>query len=215
MTVTHLDDPLTGRGCLGIVRNHYDCLIESVVQFAKHVQDDFGIFRIEIASRLVREHDGGPINDCPGQRDTLLLAAGKLERLVMHLVLETQHAEYFAATIRIVCPVPLNAFGEAQISFRRQGGEEIEALKDETDLAPANVGPLCIGGGSQIFPIDDDTALRWGQQAAEQMQHGRLAASGWSHDADELAFLHGERNTAQGRHVDFANPVSLFKIVSF
>ena len=44
MTVTHLDDPLAGRGCLGIVRNHYDCLIEPVVQFAKHVQDDFRIF---------------------------------------------------------------------------------------------------------------------------------------------------------------------------
>src|SRR6476646_5339401 len=104
----------------------------------------------------------------------------------MHLVLETQHAEYFAASIRIVCPVPLNAFGEAQVSFRRQGGEEIEALKDETDLAPANVGSLCIGRGSQVLAVDHNTALGRCQQAAEQMQHGRLAASGWSHDADEF-----------------------------
>ena len=76
MTVTHLDDPLTGGGCLGIMRNHYDCLIESVVQFAKHVQDDFGILGIEIAGWLVRQHDCGTIDNGPSQRDPLLLAAG-------------------------------------------------------------------------------------------------------------------------------------------
>ena len=37
MTVTHLDDALAGRGCLRIMRDHYDRLVESIIQLAKHL----------------------------------------------------------------------------------------------------------------------------------------------------------------------------------
>jgi len=139
MTVAHLDDPLTGRGCLRIVRNHYDRLVESIVQFAKHLQNDLRVFGIEVSGRFISQNQRGPINDGARERHALLFATRKLEGLVMHLVLETQHSQYFAASIRIVCAISMDALCESQIAFRGQGGKKIEALKDEADLSPANV----------------------------------------------------------------------------
>ena len=75
MTVAHLDDTLTGSGCLGIVRDHYDRLIKSIVQLAKHLQNQFRVFRIEIAGRFVSQNNRGPVHDSARQRHALLLAA--------------------------------------------------------------------------------------------------------------------------------------------
>lgn len=117
MTIPHLDDSLTGRGCLRIVRNHYDRLVESIVQLAKHLQHYLGILRVEIAGRFVSQDDCRTIDDGARQGHALLLAAGKLKRFVVHLVLEPQHAEYFAAPVGIVCAIAVNAFGQPQVSF--------------------------------------------------------------------------------------------------
>ena len=81
MTVAHLDDALTGSGCLGIVCDHYDRLIKSIVQLAKHLQNQFRVFRIEIAGRFVRQHNRRAIHDGACQGDALLLAARKREGL--------------------------------------------------------------------------------------------------------------------------------------
>ena len=75
MTVAHLDDPLTGSGCLRIVCDHYDCLIKSIIQLAKHLQNQFRVFRIEISGRFVGQDDRGPVHDGAGQRHALLLTA--------------------------------------------------------------------------------------------------------------------------------------------
>ncbi len=47
------------------------------------------------------------------------------------------------------------------------------------------------------------------------MQHGRLAATGRSHDGDKLSFVNLEGNTPQSRHVDLADAVYLDKILGF
>ena len=117
MTVTHLDDPLAGCGCLGIVRDHYDCLVESIIQFTEHLQNNFGVLRVQITRGLVSQNECRPIHDCAGQSYPLLLSAGKLKRFVVHLVFQAQHAQDFAAPVRIVCAVSLDSFGQAQIAF--------------------------------------------------------------------------------------------------
>ena len=144
MTVTHLDDALTGSGCLRIVRDHYDRLIKSIVQLAKHLQNQFRVFRIEIAGRFVRQDNRRPVDDGARQGDALLLAARKLEWLVMHLVFQVQHSENLAAAIRIVRAVSMNAFGQSQVAFGSQCRKQIKTLKDKSDLSSANVGSLRI-----------------------------------------------------------------------
>ena len=88
MPVTHLDRPRTnGRG-LGVMRDHDDRLIDTFRSTLEHFEHDLGILGIQISGRLVRQNDRRAVDDRTGECDTLLFAAGKLERLVMHFVLE-------------------------------------------------------------------------------------------------------------------------------
>src|SRR5581483_946678 len=119
VTVTHLDDALAGSGCFRIVGNHDDGLIESVVQLAKHFQDEFRVLSIKISCRLVSQNDRRSIDDGARERYALLLAAGKLERLVMHLVFEAKHAQNFSPSIRIISSIAMNAFSQPQVPFSR------------------------------------------------------------------------------------------------
>jgi hypothetical protein len=81
MTVAHLYYSSAHCCSFRIVSNHDDRLIEAVVELLKHVQYDFGILGIQISSWLVGEHDGCPRNHGARQRYSLLLTAGKLDRL--------------------------------------------------------------------------------------------------------------------------------------
>ena len=96
---------------------------------------------------------------------------------MMHFVFEAKHAQDFAASIRIVSAVAVNAFGETQISFSRQRWKKIESLKDKTNFSPANVCALGVRGGGQVFTVDDDASACRGQQSTHQVQHCRLTAT--------------------------------------
>lgn len=144
MTISHLDDTLTGSGCLRIVCDHYDRLIKSIVQLAKHLQNQFRVFRIEVAGRFIGQDNRRPVDDGARQGDALLLAARKLEWLVMHLVFQVQHSENLAPTIRIVRAISMNALSQPQVAFGSQCGKQIKTLKDKSDLSSPNVCSLGI-----------------------------------------------------------------------
>src|SRR5918912_50632 len=74
LAVAHVDDAAAHGGGLRVVRDHDDGLVEAVVHLLKHVQDDGGVLRIEVAGRLVGQDDGGPCDDGARERDALLLA---------------------------------------------------------------------------------------------------------------------------------------------
>jgi hypothetical protein len=111
VTIAHLDDSLAGSGCFRIMRNHYDCLIESVVQLAKHLQHQIGILRVEIAGWLVRQNYRRTIHDGPSQRHALLLSPRQFKRFVMHLILQAEHAQNLSPSIGIVSTVSVNSLG--------------------------------------------------------------------------------------------------------
>ena len=56
-------DAVKVSGGFGIVRNHHDGLAEILVQPSKHLQHNFGIFRIEVAGGLVGKQDFRLVND--------------------------------------------------------------------------------------------------------------------------------------------------------
>src|SRR5215213_3344185 len=88
LPVAHLYDITAHGGGLRVMGDHNDGLIEPEVQLLKHVEDYRRVLGIEIARGLVGEDDGWTGNDGTRKGHALLLAAGKLKRLVMHLVFE-------------------------------------------------------------------------------------------------------------------------------
>ena len=75
MTVTHLY--YSSAHCCGfrVVSNHDDGLIETVIQFLKHIKDKRGVLRVQISCGFVRQYDRRSGHHGPGQRYALLLTA--------------------------------------------------------------------------------------------------------------------------------------------
>ena len=65
-----------------IVSDHHDGLTELPVELGENRQNFLGRCGVEIARRLVRQDESGVGDDRAGDGDTLLLAAGKLARIV-------------------------------------------------------------------------------------------------------------------------------------
>src|SRR4051794_39868745 len=70
--------------------------VPALIKILEQLHDFFTGPGIEITSRLIRENDRRIIDQSPGNRDPLALAAGQLVRFMMHPVAQS----YFAERIR-------------------------------------------------------------------------------------------------------------------
>ena len=77
--VAHPDDPLGVLGDVVFVGDHDDGLA-GVVEPAEHLHDLVAGRGVEVAGRLVGQDDVGVVDQRPGDRHALLLAAGELGR---------------------------------------------------------------------------------------------------------------------------------------
>ncbi len=78
LAIAHMQDAVGDLGGLGVMRDHQDRLVELAAGASQHVQHGVGVFRVEIAGRLVGQHDGGAADERAGDGDALLFAPGEL-----------------------------------------------------------------------------------------------------------------------------------------
>lgn len=213
MTVAHLNGARADGGGFGVVGDHDDRLVEFLVKLFEHIQHDLRVLCIEVSRRLVREDYGRSIDHRPGQSHTLLLTAGKLQRLVMHLVLELKQPQDLAAAFgRDLAIAGVDLLSELEISLGRQSREKVEPLKYKPDLTPADVGSLGVRNFSEVFAVDDDTAARRRQKPAQQMEERGFTASRRPHYRYEFSLIDRQRDAAKRRHLDLSDLVRLLKI---
>ena len=77
----------------GIVRHQHQRGAGVAIQPEEHLDDRPAGLRIEIAGGLVGEENLRPVDEGPGERDALLLAAGKLERVMLEPVAQADPRE--------------------------------------------------------------------------------------------------------------------------
>ena len=81
-------------GRVGVVGHHHDRLGE-LVDGAAHERQQLGRgMRVQLARRLVGEHDRRMAGERPGRGDPLLLAAGELARPVAQAIAEFERADH-------------------------------------------------------------------------------------------------------------------------
>ena len=80
-------------GGAGVVRHHHDRLAVLAHRPAHEVEDLGAGAGVEVAGRLVGEHDVGPGVEGAGDGDALLLAAGQLARAVAQAVGEADRVD--------------------------------------------------------------------------------------------------------------------------
>ena len=88
LPVGEQDDAVGMRRGHGVVGDHHDRVavrVDDLAQEREHAAPGAGVER---SGRLVGEHDLGPGDERPGDRDPLLLAAGELGRTVAQAVVE-------------------------------------------------------------------------------------------------------------------------------
>ena len=88
------------------------------------------VFEFERAGRLVAQQHRGTLRDGAGNRDTLLLAAGKLCRKMMHAPLEPDQLKGFVRTHRTL----RNLGHQRHVLVGGQTRNEVIELEYEPDM---------------------------------------------------------------------------------
>ena len=170
------------------------CVITTIVapsalKLVEQRQDRGAGRAVEVARRLVGEHDRRPSDERARDRDPLPLAAGELRRPAVEPVAEPDRREQRLAacarrsatgTPRVEQPV-----GDV-LERRRVLGEE-ELLEDEADPRRAQRGELAVRELGDVEAGDRDPARGRAVERAHEVQQRRLAGAGGADDRDQLA----------------------------
>ena len=154
--------------------------------------------RVEIAGRLVREQDGRIVDERPRNRHPLPLSPGELVRPVGHPVVELDQVQRgrrrkFAAGRRHTGVDQ----GQLHVVKRRRPGQQVEGLKDETDLLVPDERQLVVVHDTDILSVQPIRTAGGRVETADEVHQRRLAGAGGPHDGDELAALDVDRDTLQ------------------
>ena len=117
-----------------------------LIELLKHAQDFLARVRIEVAGRLVGEQKLRLIDQGAGDGDALLLAAGELRGVMIQSAGQAEErSSNLRARSRPSRPLRCEfvyASGIATLSSALLSREQVEVLKNEAELAIADVGPL-------------------------------------------------------------------------
>ena len=104
-----------------VVRDHADGRAAGV-QFLQQIHDRFAVARVEVAGRFVRQKDGRLARERARDRDTLLLAAGKLARQMFGAMSHADAFERFEHEIVFARTPACRDRSTAARRFRKRSG---------------------------------------------------------------------------------------------
>src|SRR5271163_774825 len=212
--VAHVNDAIEVGGGFGIVGDHYDGLAEILVQAAEHLEDDFGIFGVEIAGGLIGEKDFGFIDDGSGDGHALLFAPGHFRGAMMKPSIEAEHLGDHVEAMRIEA-VAVDVLSNGDIAFGGERRKEIKALKNEADFMAAELSPLCVRHRGKIVAVHENITARGLREAANDIEKRRFPAAGRAHDRNGFAGEHIKIDSAKSGNFDFAGVIELPEILGF
>jgi len=153
----------------------------------EHQLDDFGAGRlVEIAGRLVGDEDRRIGHQRTRECDALLLTAGQLCRIVVAALRKADCRELTrGALLRIGCADELKRHSD--ILERRHGGNEVERLKHNADIAAAKPSQRILIERTERLIRHHDRAGVGSFEAGHDHQQGRFPRAGRANHANRLA----------------------------
>jgi acyl-CoA thioesterase-1 len=148
------------------------------VEVEEHVDDGAAGFVVEVAGGFVGEEDFRAVHEGAGQGDALLLAAGKLVRVVVDAIGKADAGEVLAGLLLRVADAA--EFERHEDVFQRgERGEELEALENEPGGGVAQGGEGVFVESVEILSVEEHVAGGGTVEAgAESEQRGLAAARG-------------------------------------
>ncbi len=124
-------------------------LVDDLAQEREHLASGASVER---SGRLIGEHDLGPGDERPRDRDPLLLTAGELRGAMAQALLKPDACRNVADR-RARQPAAVKAQREGDVLGDRERGQQIERLEDEADpLAPQNRQPRSLSRARSVSP---------------------------------------------------------------
>src|SRR6185312_1734044 len=197
LAVPHLDAPLEGGGDAGIVSDEHErrAVGGQVVQERHHLGAGLGV---QVARRLVGEHDDRPLGQGAGDGHALALAARELAGTVIETVAEPDALKRGA---RRLAPVAAPRAGvehaRGDVVDRGHPLLEVKALEHESDLVSAQTGKPPIRGGAHVDARDPDLAAARPLQGPEDGEQRGLARARRAHDRHLVAVADVHAHSAQ------------------
>ncbi len=117
-----------------IVGRNDDADVLFLHRLPKQSNDHVPVFRIEIRRGLIGQDDLGAVYQSPGKGDALLFSCRKVRREVMDTMAESYALEDFNGAGADISGTPEEKItDQGHILPGGQGGQEIEALENESD----------------------------------------------------------------------------------
>src|SRR3954452_8184572 len=174
--------------------NHGHAVVGEANHRVEHFLDHF---RIESRSRFIKQHDLGLHAESTRDRDTLLLTARELRRILLGLLANAHPLEIFSrARLRFGLADAARANGrEHAVLQDRHMRKKVEALKDHADVLAYDID----GFDAVVKPmtVHHDTALLDCLQAVDTAYQRRLARTGRTAKHDLFPSAHSEVNVAE------------------
>ena len=200
-----------------LVRDHDDG-DAALVELLKNSHDlDTGP-AVEISRRLVGQHHFGIVHQRARNRDPLLLAAGKLTRMMFFAPGKSnrrQNRVRFVAQLRVGQAMRAVKQWQLDILARRSARQQIETLKNETEFVIANICELIAIEHGNIGIIQNVTTGSRPIETSKNIHERRFAGTARSHQRDEFAALDLERNAAHRVNIDIAGVIRLVNVDQF
>ena len=199
-------------GQLGIVRDHDDQAV--VGDFGEQVHDLHARLAIERARRFVGQQDFRVVDERAGDGHALHLAAGKLAGLLVHVVGKPDAAEGVDGAAAALGPSDAGQ-GKRQLDVFQDGlmRDEVISLEHEADAVVAVGIPVAVLVALGGDAVDDKVAGVVVIQAADDVEHGRLARAGRAEHRDELVVAEGDRHVVERRLGEIGGGVGLANVV--
>src|SRR5690606_21184628 len=149
---------------------------------------------VTVAGVIVAQEDQRPVDERPGDGDTLLLAAGELVGHPVFLALEPDELEHGRDVATDLPPrLADDLQRERDVLEDRLVRQQPEVLEHRADASP-QVRDLPVGEPVEVLAGDPDPPGGGALLLERQPQERRLAGAGRAHEEHELTLLdlHGE-----------------------
>ena len=184
-----------------------------LIEVLENLHDLDGSSAVEIAGRFVGQQDGRAVYKSSGDGDSLLLSTGHLRGVVVHAVRETDLGEGIGRALLRFGSVQFRIESRQGRVFERRGTrEQIETLKNKTNLLIPNVGESMLVVIRDINSLKEVLAGSWAVQATEQVHERRLSAARSTHDGNKFAAMNLEAHATESVNTSRAQVVVFVKI---
>jgi hypothetical protein len=208
------DDPVGVGGDARVVGDDDHRPPPVVGHLAQQPGDLFRRVGVQVARRLVGQHQGRVGHQGAGHGHALLLAAGELVGPVVGAPFQADLVQPFGRPrFGRGRPHAVEGDGQGGVLQRVEHRDEVEELEDEADAAAADFGQLGVRQVAQVVAVNQHRAAGGPVQPAQQVEQRGLAATARPHDGHELARLDLQRDAIERRHGRLARAVDFLQIV--